>query len=64
MHVPLHLLIMKSRHVVALARWLLQEAQMILGVDQNAPWGEVVKVRAGMGALPLTGHEANTLRFA
>ncbi len=23
----------------------VQEAQMILGVDKNAPWGEVVKVR-------------------
>lgn len=23
----------------------LQEAQMILGVENNAPWGEVVKVR-------------------
>lgn len=31
--------------VVQAGTMAVQEAQMILGVEQNAPWGDVVKVR-------------------
>ncbi len=39
--------------VIQAGTMAVQEAQMILGVEQNAPWGDVVKVRGvrrGMAA--------------